>query len=156
MEAIKPLNLLLQPPHHLKTYKLSLLDQIVPPVYIPVLLFYSATTENPWKRSLHLKESFSKTLVYFYIFVGRLTNSLVIDCNDYGAIYVEVQVAILTKKKKEVQVAIDMSIVLEEPEVGLLRQFLPCDDNSQSVLAIQVNDFACDGMAVCFCINHHR
>ncbi|XVE56643.1 hypothetical protein DITRI_Ditri04bG0027000 [Diplodiscus trichospermus] len=139
-ETIKPSS---PNPRHPKTHKLSLLDQIVPPVHIPVLLFYSATNENPRNRSLHLKEALSKTLVHFYTFAGRFSHGFSIDCNDDGATYVEAQVAI------------DMSVVVEEPEVGLLRQLLPCDqDNSQSVLAIQVNYFACGGMAVCVCINH--
>ncbi|EOY22400.1 3'-N-debenzoyl-2'-deoxytaxol N-benzoyltransferase, putative [Theobroma cacao] len=145
-ETIKPSS---PTPHHLRTHKLSLLDQLVPPVNIPVLLFYSATAENPRKRSLQLKESLSKTLVHFYTFAGRLSESFSIDCNDNGATYIEAQVAI------------DMSVVLKEPEIDLLLQLLPCDPHenlaepsAQVVLSIQVNYFACGGMAICVCVHH--
>ncbi|XVF49690.1 hypothetical protein PTKIN_Ptkin04bG0033400 [Pterospermum kingtungense] len=37
---------------------------------------------------------------------------------------------------------------------SLLRQLLPCDHNDQAVLAIQVNYFACGGMAICVSVNH--
>lgn len=78
-------------------------------------------------------------MVHFYTFAGRINDDRsVIDCNDAGATYVEAQVAI------------DMSVVLEEPEFGLLRQLLPAD----AVLAIQVNYFACGGMAICVSVNH--
>lgn len=68
-EAIKPST---STPPHLKTYKLSLFDQLAPPVYIPIILFYSAAGENSSRKSVHLKNSLSKTLTKFYPFAGRV------------------------------------------------------------------------------------
>ncbi|OMP09460.1 Transferase [Corchorus olitorius] len=138
-ETIKPSS---PTPPHLRTHKLSLLDHIYVsvPINIPVLLFYSATDVNPSKRCLQLKQSLSKTLTHFYTFAGRiLDESDTIDCNDEGVSFVEARVGI------------DMSVVLKEPEFGLMQQLLPCCEES---LAIQVNYFACGGMAICVCVRH--
>ncbi|KAK6261889.1 hypothetical protein QUC31_007705 [Theobroma cacao] len=89
-ETIKPSS---PTPHHLRTHKLSLFDQLAPPLYIPILLFYSATSEtNPSKKSDLLKDSLSKILTHFYPFAGRVKEGCTIDCNDDGAAYVEAQV----------------------------------------------------------------
>lgn len=63
-------------PYHLKTLKLSLLDQLFPPtLYGPLVFLYT----NHWhgadfvsKASKRLQESLSKTLVLFYPLAGRL------------------------------------------------------------------------------------
>ncbi|XVF49688.1 hypothetical protein PTKIN_Ptkin04bG0033200 [Pterospermum kingtungense] len=112
-ETIKPSS---PTPHHLRTHKLSLLDQQAPPVYVPILLFYSPTTDiSPTKKSCLLKNSLSKTLTYFYPFAGRIKDCYTIDCNDEGATYIEAQIDS------------DMSVVLKEPGIDLLLQLLPCD-----------------------------
>ncbi|XVF49685.1 hypothetical protein PTKIN_Ptkin04bG0032900 [Pterospermum kingtungense] len=137
-------------PHHLRTHKLSLLDQQAPPVYVPILLFYSPTTDmNPTKKSDLLKNSLSKTLTYFYPFAGRIKDCYTIDCNDEGATYIEAQIDS------------DMSVVLKERGIDLLRQLLPCDPlekypepSAPVILAVQVNYFSCGGMAICVCIWH--
>ncbi|XVE56645.1 hypothetical protein DITRI_Ditri04bG0027200 [Diplodiscus trichospermus] len=147
-ETIKPSS---PTPHHLRTHKLSLLDQIEigESIYIPVILFYSVTSEDSGKLSVILKESLSKTLTHFYPFAGRLKDSYSIECNDEGVIYIEAEVAT------------DMSIVLTEPEIDLLLQLLPVDSlerlpdpTAQVLVAIQVNFFACGGMAICACVDH--
>ena len=147
-ETIKPSS---PTPDHLRTHKLSLLDQIEigESIYIPVILFYSVAPGDSGKISNILKESLSKTLTHFYPFAGRVKDSFSIDCNDEGVIYIEAQVAI------------DMSIVVKEPEIDLLLPLLPSDslerlsDPTAQVLAvIQVNFFACGGMAICACVDH--
>ncbi|GLU23597.1 hypothetical protein SLE2022_395900 [Rubroshorea leprosula] len=140
---------------HLKTFNLSLFDQLAPPVYVPILLFYSPTDDlkNHRKRwSDHLKKSLSKTLAHFYPFAGQIRkdDAFTIDCNDRGASYVEAQIEA------------DMSdVVLNEPEIDVLQRLLPCDPlekfadpSSRVILAIQVNYFACGGMAIGVCISH--
>ncbi|XP_017972579.1 PREDICTED: salutaridinol 7-O-acetyltransferase [Theobroma cacao] len=146
-ETIKPSS---PTPHHLRTHKLSLFDQLAPPLYIPILLFYSATSEtNPSKKSDLLKDSLSKILTHFYPFAGRVKEGCTIDCNDDGAAYVEAQVDS------------DMFLVLKEPGIDLLLQLLPCEPleklpepSAQVILAVQVNYFACGGMAICVCLRH--
>ncbi|XVF13474.1 hypothetical protein REPUB_Repub08aG0210800 [Reevesia pubescens] len=149
-ETIKPSS---PTPHHQRTYKLSLLDQLLSvfPVYVPLILFYSAdpSNQNLKNRSHQLKDSLSKTLTYFYPFAGRLKDGFTIDCNDEGATYIETEVAS------------DISIALQEADVDLLLQLLPCDPyenlpepTARVMLAIQVNYFACGGLAIGVCISH--
>ncbi|XVE56641.1 hypothetical protein DITRI_Ditri04bG0026800 [Diplodiscus trichospermus] len=146
-EIIKPSS---PTPHHLRKHKLSFLDQLAPPFYVPVVLFYSATSEiSPTKKSGILKHSLSKTLTHFYPFAGRVKDSYSINCNDDGATYIEAQVDS------------DMSVVLKEPRFDVLLQLLPCDPleklcepSAQVILAVQANYFACGGMALCVCIRH--
>ncbi|XWS64839.1 hypothetical protein CRYUN_Cryun05aG0038800 [Craigia yunnanensis] len=151
-ETIKPS---LPTPDHLRTYKLCLFDQLAPPFYIPIFLFYSAIDGNPGMNPDHLKESLSKALTHFYPFAGRVKDDhLTIDCNDNGVTFIEAQVAS------------GMSFVLEEPEIEVLKQLLPCNPrqhlphqtqsitDDQVMLAVQVNYFACGGMAIGVCISH--
>ncbi|XWS64838.1 hypothetical protein CRYUN_Cryun05aG0038700 [Craigia yunnanensis] len=143
-ETIKPSS---PTPDHLRTYKLCLFDQLASPIYFSVTLFYSARDGNPGMISDHLKKSLSKTLTYFYPIAGRIKDDhLSIDCNDDGATFIEAQVAC------------GMSFVLEDPEVEVLQQLLPCNPlehlPDQVILAVQVNYFACGGMAIGVCISH--
>ncbi|GKU91351.1 hypothetical protein SLEP1_g5236 [Rubroshorea leprosula] len=151
-ETIKPSP---STPPHLKTFNLSLFDQSAPPVYVPILLFYSPTDDlkNHRKRwSDHLKKSLSKTLAHFYPFTGQINkdDAFTIDCNDRGATYVEAQIE-----------ANMSDVVLNEPEIDMLQRLLPCDPlekfadpSSRVILAVQVNYFACGGMAIGVCIRH--
>ena len=73
-EIIRPSSL---PIHHLKPFKLSLLDQFTPTTYVLLILFYSNSRQT--SSTDHLKNSFSKTLNSFYHFPeGRKTISLLI------------------------------------------------------------------------------
>ncbi|KAJ0106265.1 hypothetical protein Patl1_18238 [Pistacia atlantica] len=123
-------------PSHLKIYKLSLFDQLAPPVYAPIILFYSPTDENDSsERSNHLKKSLSKTLTKFDPFSGRVKDCFSIECNDRGAIFIEALVDC------------DMSMVLKQPEIDQLQQLLPEVGSDQTLLAVQVNYFGCGGIA---------
>ncbi|KAJ9175464.1 hypothetical protein P3X46_014015 [Hevea brasiliensis] len=119
-EIVKPS---ISTPQHLRTYNLSLLDQLAPPVYVPIILFYSANGENSY--------SFS------------------VDCNDEDAPFIEAQVAG------------EMSMILEDPDINELEKLLPCNPHDVSheisprvIVAAQVNYFDCGGMAVSVCIWH--
>ncbi|XVF08755.1 hypothetical protein REPUB_Repub07fG0030200 [Reevesia pubescens] len=147
-ETIKPSS---PTPNHLRTHKLSLLDQIEigESIYIPVILFYPSPIGDSGKISTVLKESLSKTLAHFYPFAGRVKDEFSIDCNDEGIIYIEAQVST------------NLSIVLKDPDVDLHLQLLPNDSlerlpetTAQILVGIQVNFFACGGMAICACVDH--
>ncbi|KAF9679370.1 hypothetical protein SADUNF_Sadunf06G0008000 [Salix dunnii] len=135
---------------HQKTYKLSVLDQLAPPIYVPMILFYSPSRENFCKNSDHLKESFSRTLTHFYPFAGRVKDDFSIDCNDDGAAFIEAQVSG------------DMSMVIEQADINQQQQLLPCSpyaklsklSTDQVTLAVQVNYFNCGGVAISICIWH--
>ncbi|KAL7176992.1 hypothetical protein ACSBR2_030346 [Camellia fascicularis] len=74
-ETIKPSS---PTPSHLKTFNLSLLDQINLPFYIPTTIFYSPTI-NAKQTLQNLKDSLAKALSIFYPLAGRIKDHLSID-----------------------------------------------------------------------------
>ncbi|KAB2634804.1 vinorine synthase-like [Pyrus ussuriensis x Pyrus communis] len=165
-------------PSHLRIFKLSLLDQLIPAPFAPIILFYdnsdpSYNTPNLTKpctttthlddddddnnedeatimKRLHvLKTSLSETLTGFYPLAGQIKDDLSIDCNDQGAHYVEARVKNSTLRE-----------FLNRPDdlILLLHGFLPCDltnnNTGARVTNIQVNVFKCGGMAIGLCISH--
>ncbi|KAJ6380581.1 hypothetical protein OIU77_029473 [Salix suchowensis] len=146
-EILKPSS---STPQHRRTYKLSILDQLAPSLYIPIILFYSLPRENFCKNSDNLKESFSRALTHFYPFAGRVKDDLSIDCNDDGAEFIEARVSS------------DMSMVIEQADINQQQLLLPCSPYAklsklsahQVTLAVQVNYFNCGGMAISICILH--
>ncbi|CAK7346037.1 unnamed protein product [Dovyalis caffra] len=139
---------------HLRNFKLSLLDQLVPTPYAPIILFYpmdgNTTTSNfcvP-KRLELLKQSLAETLTHFYPLAGKIKDELSIDCNDEGAYYVETEVNC------------HLSEFLRQPDLLLVHQFFPCELLPKESTAVthvanfQVNVFKCGGIAVGICISH--
>ena len=116
-------------PHHLRTYKLSGKDQIAALAYVPVILFYSPTSEMSSENSDYLKKAFSETLTLFYPLAGRIKDELFVDCNDDGATYIEAHVTC------------NMSVILQQPDIHRLEQ-------------LQVNYFDCGGIAVSVSVSH--
>ncbi|KAL0351630.1 UNVERIFIED_CONTAM: (13S,14R)-1,13-dihydroxy-N-methylcanadine 13-O-acetyltransferase AT1 [Sesamum calycinum] len=90
-EHIKPSS---PTPLEQRTHKLSLLDQIVPPIYVPLVLYYPNLENTPMDPDFisHttqiLKQSLSSTLTRFYPLAGRIKDKLSIDCNDEGLPFV--------------------------------------------------------------------
>ncbi|KAJ7964370.1 Vinorine synthase [Quillaja saponaria] len=150
-ETIKPSS---QTPHHLKTLKLSLFDQLAPRTYNPLVLFYSVSTNDPLEllnKINQLKNSLSETLTSFYPLAGRENDDQIsLDCNDEGALYLEARVNH------------DMLEFLKPaPKLELLNKLLPCQPytiipNPTLVpqVAIQVNFFKCGGIAIGMCFLH--
>ncbi|XP_057991616.1 stemmadenine O-acetyltransferase-like [Hevea brasiliensis] len=145
-ETIKPSS---PTPNHLRTHKLSVIDQLAIQRYIPVLLFYPSNGQDSSQRSCLLKKSLSQTLTLFYPFAGREVNNSGIDCNDEGVSFIEASVAA------------DLSMLLKQPHFELPQQLLPCKPNENSVpycageiLAVQVNYFSCGGMVIVVRIKH--
>ncbi|KAL0380056.1 UNVERIFIED_CONTAM: Acetyl-CoA-benzylalcohol acetyltransferase [Sesamum angustifolium] len=93
-ELIKPSS---PTPDHLKAVKLSVLDQITPPVYISLIFFYEADELKGLASSTdqaqichHLKQSLSNTLTLFYPLAGKFDpESFTVYCNDDGVEFVE-------------------------------------------------------------------
>ncbi|KAI3947981.1 hypothetical protein MKW92_005846 [Papaver armeniacum] len=130
---------------HLKTFKLSSLDQYRPSEYIPILLFYNPdpTGTNDDSISDHLKKSLSNTLTRFYPIAGRIKdNNTWVDCTDEGVEYIE------TRIKGKIS---DFTWTS-----GSIHQLVPVHTNlaTQVPAVIQVNFFDCGGVAITVCISH--
>ncbi|KAK3443272.1 hypothetical protein EUGRSUZ_B03225 [Eucalyptus grandis] len=130
---------------HLRHYKLSFLDQIQVPVFMPLVLFFPRDDGMLLDEKLsRIKQSLAKALAKFYPLAGRVRDNLYVDCNDEGALYVEARVRC------------KLSDILENPEPRVMNRFLPCElDNVQDLpVAVQVNFFECGGLALSLLISH--
>ncbi|XAR61553.1 Alcohol O-acetyltransferase [Bertholletia excelsa] len=139
-------------PHHLRIHKLSLLDQLIPAPYAPLVYFFAnedgAAHLQVQERLGILKKSLSETLSRFYPLAGKLENDLTIACNDEGAFYVEAEVNC------------HLGQFLNRPDLQLIHKFLPSQAGFTGSVAgtpvtnIQVNLFQCGGIAIGLCISH--
>lgn len=139
-------------PPHLKSYALSLCDQLNPAVYVPVILYYPneedlRTTTASADKIQRLKSSLSVLLARFYPFAGRIKDNLSIECNDEGAMFVEAKVDR------------ELSEVLACPDPRELRMLLPVELESAEAsrvypFLVQANLFHCGGLALAMCISH--
>ncbi|KAI3925144.1 hypothetical protein MKW98_009794 [Papaver atlanticum] len=142
-EIIKPST---PTPPHLRNFKLSLLDQLLPPFYIPIVIFYPANDghNDQTSNANILKKSLPETLTRFYPIAGRMRDNISIDCNDEGVDYIEAKVNAVMSDFMSVDVVhrlhpsyITVDVVAKEAQ-----------------LAVQVNLFACGGIAISICLSH--
>ncbi|PON64742.1 Transferase [Parasponia andersonii] len=154
-ETVKPST---PTPSHLKTYKLSFVDQLSPAVYGRIIYFYTGLQNDvaaPYsggsneRRSKQLKKSLSETLARFYPVAGTVTDdNLTVECNDKGAQYVEARFSGL------------LSAFLEQPaSLEILQQFFPAKVKSPEagtwpLLLVQATFFDCGGLALGICTSH--
>ncbi|KAI9174006.1 hypothetical protein LWI28_010243 [Acer negundo] len=140
-EIIKPSS---ATPNHLRTQKLSRLDQSNIDTFISMIFFYDKAPKN----SDQLKTSLSQTLSHYYPLAGQVKDHLSVDCNDNGITFVEAQVV----------APVDMSDVLKRHEFDPEGQLVPRKEHEmledQSILAVQVSYFGCGGVSICFLIRH--
>ncbi|XP_048134318.1 BAHD acyltransferase At5g47980-like [Rhodamnia argentea] len=135
-------------PHHLRSVKLSVFDQLAPILYTSVLLFYTSNANTSSRhRSSCLKSSLSNVLTRFYPLAGRIRDNLSVDCDDGGAEFVDAKVNL------------PLSHILDCPCPVLLRKLLPIDMESPEasagcLLLVQANAFGCGGLAVGVCVSH--
>ncbi|KAF5778739.1 putative vinorine synthase [Helianthus annuus] len=86
-EIIKPSS---PTPNNLKTFKLSLLDQLTLHSHTAILLLYKSQHIN---NSDILNFFLSKTLTKYYPFAGRLEkDGITVDCGDHGVVFVEAKI----------------------------------------------------------------
>ncbi|KAK2651137.1 hypothetical protein Ddye_018626 [Dipteronia dyeriana] len=107
-EIIKPT---FTTPNHLRTQKLSGLDEVNINKFISIIFFY----EKAPKNSDQLKTSLSQTLSHYYPLAGQVKDHLSVDCNDNGVTFVEAQAV----------APIDMSNVLKPHEIDPEGQLMP-------------------------------
>ncbi|XP_010528792.1 PREDICTED: BAHD acyltransferase At5g47980-like [Tarenaya hassleriana] len=158
-ETIKPSS---PTPNDLRTVKLSVYDQFLPPVYTVSVLFFSNSCRHDQTQregpmfsehdtSLKLKSSLSETLTRFYPLSGRINDGGdAIDCNDEGAVFVDA---------RSDSTLLDF---LKSPDFAALQRFLPLDtvENPYEsaatwpLLLVKATYFKCGGLAIGICISH--
>ncbi|KAH7570429.1 hypothetical protein ACOSP7_018561 [Xanthoceras sorbifolium] len=148
-ETIKPSS---PTPDHLRNYPLSFLDQISPPVYSPLVLFYP--TQNNLQKIIidnveiasQLKRSLSEVLTRFYPLAGRIKDNTSIDCDDQGMPFMEATINC------------SLSDVIRNPIPAELNKLLPFpeldEDADELPLGVQFNTFECGGVGIGVCLSH--
>ncbi|KAI3913408.1 hypothetical protein MKW98_003887 [Papaver atlanticum] len=139
---------------HLRNFKISLLDQLLPPFYVPIVIYYPASTadnesdnhdtrEQSSKSEL-LKKSLSEILTHFYPMAGKVKDNILIDCNNEGVEFIEAKVDGV------------MSDFMSAEAVHQLHPIhIMLDDVVKDAqLAIQVNSFDCGGIAISISTSH--
>ncbi|XP_061347562.1 stemmadenine O-acetyltransferase-like [Gastrolobium bilobum] len=139
-------------PNHLRDFKISLLDQLAPSsIYIPIVLFYSASDVSAFGNDIKmisdkLKTSLSNVLTLYYPFCGRMKNNSTVECNDEGVLFME------SKVPQE------LSNILKNPQVHEINELFPFDPYSAEVdynMAVQLNEFRCGGIGLGVCFSHN-
>lgn len=144
-ETIKPSSPTSQ---NLRSSPLSLLDQIAPPIYNHLLLFYS---NNSAQTLIQLKSSLSRTLAHFYPLAGRIKasevdNTLYVECNDEGVELVEARAEA------------ELDSVLLHPPINQFSELLPIEASDfrhgDPLVAVQLTFFEGHGFALGLSISH--
>ncbi|WRX24729.1 hypothetical protein QQP08_017216 [Theobroma cacao] len=148
-ETVQPSS---QEVHLLKPFKLSFLDQLIPAFYVPLIFFYTQSSNSHFDSAqilARLKESLSKTLNQFYPLSGRTIDNFCIDYYREGVPYIEARVNGC------------LSDYLQSTELEKLNHLIPCEPfcyfSDPAVipqLAVQVNIFDCGGIALAMCCSH--
>lgn len=150
-ECIKPST---PTPSHLRTFKLSLLDQLSPNIHGNLTLFYpsknhDANSDSEFStKSQLLRNSLSQTLTLFYPLAGRLQDATTIDCNDEGVFFIESKTHTT------------LSETLSHPDFDALQCFIPTTDkqtmamSNGSMLLVRFTSFGCGATAVTISLTH--
>ncbi|KAB1203556.1 Vinorine synthase [Morella rubra] len=117
----------------------------------PVILFYpmdQSTGLAAAERERLLKQSLSETLTLFYPLAGKIIDNLSIDCNDQGVDYLEARVHC------------HLVECLNQPNLEYFLKFFPHKASWKAASAgghvtmVQVNNFACGGIAIGVLVCH--
>ncbi|KAH9615549.1 hypothetical protein KSS87_013946 [Heliosperma pusillum] len=144
-ETVKPST---PTPSHLRTFNLSMVDQISPTMHVSSLIFYNQTTETQPLDITVLKLALSQTLVDYYPLAGRCKDESTIICNDEGVPFIVAHVNCTLSAVLGSSSTLDLSTKF---------QFLPPMDilstgeqhiSELSHLAFQVNVFRCGGVVI--------
>ncbi|MCD7459740.1 hypothetical protein HAX54_041850 [Datura stramonium] len=145
-KIIKPCN---PTPLSLGRYNLCLIDQFLPPKYIPIAAFYPFPSKKPEQISNNLEKSLSRVLSPYYPFAGRLRDNTFVDCNDRGA------------KFMNVQYDCPMYEVINLFDTGPEYLPFPKDvkpwtrmQDEDDLLVIQLSHFNCGGLAISASLSH--
>ncbi|XP_022776236.1 vinorine synthase-like [Durio zibethinus] len=141
-EMIKPSS---PTPEHLRHYQLSFLDQIQPPIFMPLVMFYPKENDaSNLERCNRIKQSLSKALSMYYPLAGRIKDNAFVDCNDEGLFFVEAKASC------------HLSDILENPNPNNHNKFIPLglDDANELPAMAQVTYLEYGGLVVFFGMSH--
>ncbi|XVE74867.1 hypothetical protein DITRI_Ditri12bG0052900 [Diplodiscus trichospermus] len=130
---------------HLRNYQLSFLDQIQPPVFMPLVMFYPKEPDvSNLDQCDRIKKSLSEALSVYYPLAGRIKDNAFIDCNDEGVLFVEAKATC------------HLSDILENPNPNNHNKFIPLelDDASELPAIAQVTYLECGGLVVFLGMSH--
>ncbi|CAM8984338.1 unnamed protein product [Rhodiola kirilowii] len=133
-------------PPSLRYLKLSILDQLIPSPYAPIVFFYDQIGHDKTRVLKLFRDSLSQILQQFYPLAGVLKDDLTVDCNDEGFRYLEAQVNC------------HMNDFLTNPDLLMVNKLLPVDVEDDSpgkcVGNVQINVFECGSIAIGLCVSH--
>ncbi|XP_023751830.2 acylsugar acyltransferase 3 [Lactuca sativa] len=147
-------------PSHLKTYNLSLFDQLAVNAYAPFVAFYPSTRiyQSSHDKTVELKNSLSHTLSRYYPYAGRLAKAgpTYVDCNDDGVEFIEASndgplSDFLHRSAHE-----DLDQLFPDDLIWYKSNHKAHTDENErtSPLSVQVNHFSCGGVAVAVSLSH--
>ncbi|XP_076891063.1 akuammiline synthase 1-like [Bidens hawaiensis] len=152
-ELIKPSS---PTPSHLRIYNLSKYDMYNSHYYVSLIFYYpndklcSLTLDDKVRK---MKESLSQSLTRYYPFAGTLHSptSPYTLCNDEGVVFV------IAKHDSQMNMSQHMSD--DDDTVGQLfvdglSWWQQSPNKRANLLGVQVNHFACGGIAVAVAISH--
>lgn len=134
-------------PSHLRRYKISMIDDLNPPIHVIRILYYPKP-HSP--MPVDLEPPLAHILPAFYPLAGRyVKHDHAVDCNDAGAHF------------SHALVHSHLHYLLADPALppSRLNALLPvditaADDPADPMLAIQINTFLCGGVAIAVCASH--
>ncbi|KAL0455978.1 UNVERIFIED_CONTAM: Stemmadenine O-acetyltransferase [Sesamum latifolium] len=136
-------------PSHLRSYKISLIDELNPSMHVICILFYPSDQVVNGKHITSLEESVSQVLPLFYPLAGRYyKDEHYVDCNDEGA---EFSIAEVDCKLHQL---IGPEVKTEQLNLLLPLEIGAADEPTDPMLAVQINKFQCGGLAIGICTSH--
>ncbi|KAI3504016.1 hypothetical protein L1887_32560 [Cichorium endivia] len=140
-------------PDHLRTFNLSIIDQLFFDSDTPTILFLPNTDNIRLSdvitiRSGRLKESLSELLTLYYPFAGEIMDNFHIECNDRGVYFVEARVNQTLEE------------FLHQPDDEKVKELIPKHPTTKEpslgnyAISVQVNIFNCGGIGLCTNLSH--
>ncbi|CAN4104519.1 unnamed protein product [Withania somnifera] len=135
-----------------KWHKLSLIDQALTNIYMSSALFYTkeqldSISKDPSLISQILENSLSQILTSYYPYAGRLHDNTIINCDDTGAAFLQVQIDV------PISEALDRHSAFIED--AIFPENLPwANFTDRGLVVAQLSYFNCGGIAISMCISH--
>ncbi|TMW85620.1 hypothetical protein EJD97_022799 [Solanum chilense] len=135
-----------------KLHNLSLIDQAIANIYIPFALFYTKQQLNSIPKSPSqiphiLENSLSQILTLYYPYGGRLHDNTIVDCDDTGAEFLQVQI------DSSISEALDCHNTFIER--AIFPENLPWKNcTNRGLIVAQLSYFNCGGIAISMCSSH--